>query len=347
MGGILTTGCEPPIPWIGGKTILLPVIKRIIPEGQNKFVDVFGGGGSVSLSGKYAPIQIYNDYNQHLTNFYTIIKSRCRDLVSAFAGAFGKDGKLVEEIEQRIFANIRDQFNACCLVFYRANTFEEFYDSILKLMNKAENIQDKQHVWMNSMLAWELYKRREKDPELFDALMFLILMKCSFSATGKSWACKGTNAETAIRLINEASRAFQYLAVVNRDCLDIIRIHDAITTIFYCDPPYYMAEKCYSGVPLFGDAMHRALHDALLKCKGKVILSYNECDFIDQLYCEEIWYKMRITRPHSMVLHNEAGATYDEFIIANFDIFELYNGDGQASFFDLTGTLTEEGRIII
>ena len=75
MGGILTTGCEPPIPWIGGKTILLPVIKRIIPEGQNKFVDVFGGGGSVSLSGKYAPIQIYNDYNQHLTNFYTIIKT--------------------------------------------------------------------------------------------------------------------------------------------------------------------------------------------------------------------------------------------------------------------------------
>ena len=167
MGGILTTGCEPPIPWIGGKTILLPVIKRIIPEGQNKFVDVFGGGGAVSLSGKYAPIQIYNDYNQHLTNFYTIIKTRCRG----------------------------------CLVFYRADTFEEFYDSILKMLNKAGSIQDKQHVWMNSMLAWELYKKREKDPELFDALMFLILMKCSFSATGKSWACKGTNAETAI--INE------------------------------------------------------------------------------------------------------------------------------------------------
>lgn len=58
MGGILTTGCEPPIPWIGGKTILLPVIKRIIPERKNKFLDVFGGGGSVSLSGKYAPLQI-------------------------------------------------------------------------------------------------------------------------------------------------------------------------------------------------------------------------------------------------------------------------------------------------
>lgn len=347
MGGIITTGCEPPIPWIGGKTILLPVIKRIIPEGQNKFVDVFGGGGSVSLSGKYALTQIYNDYNQHLTNFYTIIKTRCRDLVNAFAGAFGKDSKLIDEIEQRIFANIRDQFNACCLVFYKSDTFGDFYDSSLKMLNKAADIQDKQHTWMTVQRAWDIYRDKENDPELLDALMFLILMKCSFSATGKSWACKGINAETAIRLINEASRAFQYLAVDNRDCIDIIRLHDSPTTIFYCDPPYYMAEKCYSGVPLFGDAKHRALHDVLLECKGKVILSYNECDFIDQLYCEDIWYKMRITRPHSMVLHNEAGATYDEFIIANFDIFELYNGDGQASFFDLTGTLTEEGRIII
>ena len=347
MGGILTTGCEPPIPWIGGKTILLPVIKRIIPEGQNKFVDVFGGGGSVSLSGKYAPIQIYNDYNQHLTNFYTIIKTRCRNLVNAFAGAFGKDGKLVEEIEQRIFANIRDQFNACCLVFYRADTFEEFYDSILKMLNKAGSIQDKQHVWMNSMLAWELYKKREKDPDLFDALMFLILMKCSFSATGKSWACKGTNAETAIRLINEASRVLQHIAVDNRDCLDIIRLHDSPTTIFYCDPPYYMAEKCYSGVPLFGDMMHKALHDALLKCKAKVIISYNECDFIDELYSEDKWFIMRLDRPHSMLLHSNPGAVYHEVIIANFDIFEMYYGNGQLTLMDMSDTINEEGRIIL
>ncbi len=81
--------------------------------------------------------------------------------------------------------------------------------------------------------------------------------------------CKGTNAETAIRLINEASRVLQHIAVDNRDCLDIIRLHDSPTTIFYCDPPYYMAEKCYSGVPLFGDMMHKALHDALLKCKAR------------------------------------------------------------------------------
>ena len=80
MRGILTTGCEPPIPWIGGKTILLPVIKRIIPERKNKFLDVFGGGGSVSLSGKYAPLQIYNDYFQGSTHLYRYTMTTIRTL---------------------------------------------------------------------------------------------------------------------------------------------------------------------------------------------------------------------------------------------------------------------------
>ena len=92
MGGILTTGCEPPIPWIGGKTILLPVIKRIIPERKNKFLDVFGGGGSVSLSGKYAHLQIYNDYNPHLANFMRILKSRSEELIDKLTGAYNSDG---------------------------------------------------------------------------------------------------------------------------------------------------------------------------------------------------------------------------------------------------------------
>ena len=218
---------------------------------------------------------------------------------------------------------------------------------IVIMLNKAADIQDKQHTWMTVQKAWDIYRDKENDPELFDALMFLILMKCSFSATGKSWACKGTNAETAIRLINEASRAFMYITVDNRDCLDIIRLHDSPTTIFYNDPPYYMTEDMYSGVPLFGDKMHKALHDALLNCKAKVIISYNECEYINKLYSEDIWFIMRLDRPHSMVLHSDPGAVFHELIIANFNTFELYYGNGQLSLIDMSDTINEEGRIIL
>ena len=36
-------GCDPPIPWIGGKSVLIPVIRRIMPDYPKKYVEVFGG----------------------------------------------------------------------------------------------------------------------------------------------------------------------------------------------------------------------------------------------------------------------------------------------------------------
>ena len=347
MRGILTTGCEPPIPWIGGKTILLPVIKRIIPERKNKFLDVFGGGGSVSLSGKYAPLQIYNDYNPHLANFMRILKSRSEELIDKLTGAYKSDGTLNENFERTFFINSRDSFNACSNVFHKGDTWEKLFDANLKIQLKAASLAEKEHAWSIVLDAWRLYKERENDPELIDAVLFFYLMKCSYSATGTSWACKAVNRESMVRLINEASRMMQGITVENKDCIELIKLHDDPSTFVYCDPPYYMAEALYNGVPLFGDAKHIELHDTLLECKSDVLLSYNECPFIDELYSESKWYKMRLSRPHSMVLHRGSGAVYNEFLIANYDIYKLYNGDGQLTFLELFDDLNEEGRIIL
>lgn len=337
MSGNYYSGCEPPIPWIGGKTVLIPVIKRIIPEYPKKFVDVFGGGGSVSLSGRIAPIQIYNDYNPHLTNFMTVVKTRANDLINKLTGVYNSDGTLNENFERTFFINSRDCFNACCNVFHKGESWEKLFDANLKTQLKAASLAEKEHAWSIVLDAWRLYKERENDPELIDAVLFFYLMKCSYSATGTSWACKPVNYDSVVRLLNEASRMLQCITIENKDCIDLIRLHDAPGTFFYCDPPYYMAEGLYNGVPLFGDAKH----------ESKVLLSYNECDFIDALYSEDKWYKMRLSRPHNMVLRSGGGAVYNEFLIANYDIFELYNCDGQATFFDETETLNEKGRIIL
>ena len=347
MSDIIVKGCEPPIPWIGGKSVLLPVIKRIMPDSPKKFIDVFGGGGSVSLSGRYAPTQIYNDYNPHLANFMRIVKSRSDDLTDKLTGAYNSDGTLNEDFERTFFINSRDGFTACCNVFHKGESWEKLFDANLKIQLKAASLAEKEHAWSIVLDTWRLYKERQNDPELMDAVMFCILMKCSYSATGTSWACKPINRDGMVRLINDASRMLQGIIVENKDCIDLIKFHDAPGSFIYCDPPYYMAEALYNGVPLFGDDKHRQLHDTLFECESNVLLSYNECEFIDKLYSEDKWYKIRLSRPHSMVLHNGAGATYDEFLIANYDIFELYNCDGQMTLMDLPDTLTEEGRIIL
>ena len=58
-----------PIPWIGGKSQLKSKIIKSFPptESYNRFIDVFGGGGSILFAkGKHADLEIYNDANSDL-----------------------------------------------------------------------------------------------------------------------------------------------------------------------------------------------------------------------------------------------------------------------------------------
>ena len=103
------------------------------------------------------------------------------------------------------------------------------------------------------------------------------------------------------------------MVIENKDCVDLIRQYDREDAFFYCDPPYYDAEDCYAvGFPKEG---HQRLHDALLECQGFVMVSYNYCPFIVDLYKE--FYIFYTTRPNSM--SQKAGSEYEEIVITNYD----------------------------
>ena len=116
-------GCDPPIPWIGGKSVLIPIIRRIMPDYPKKYVEVFGGGGALTFSGKIAPIQIYNDFNQHLVNFMRVLKSRADELLNRLMGVYNSDGSFRENFLKEFFLNARDQFIIASKVFYHIEIF--------------------------------------------------------------------------------------------------------------------------------------------------------------------------------------------------------------------------------
>ena len=60
---------------------------------------------------------------------------------------------------------------------------------------------------------------------------------------------------------------------------------------------------------------HQRLHDVLLKCKGHVMVSYNCCPYILELYKE--FYIFRTVRPNNM--SQTAGSTYEELVMTNYD----------------------------
>lgn len=57
------------IAWIGGKSLLAKKIISEFPNSFDRYIEVFGGGGSVLFAkDKHADLEVYNDANSDLVN---------------------------------------------------------------------------------------------------------------------------------------------------------------------------------------------------------------------------------------------------------------------------------------
>ena len=66
------------IPWVGGKGKLLWIINKLMPDRYTRFIDVFGGSGTVTMCRpiQRGCIEVYNDFNSNLTNLFCCVKNR-------------------------------------------------------------------------------------------------------------------------------------------------------------------------------------------------------------------------------------------------------------------------------
>lgn len=60
-------------PWIGGKGYLVRDVIALLPP-HHTYVEPFGGAMSVLLNKRPAPVEVYNDINADLVNFFRILK---------------------------------------------------------------------------------------------------------------------------------------------------------------------------------------------------------------------------------------------------------------------------------
>lgn len=99
---------------MGGKGKLLWLINKLAPGRYARFVDVFGGSGTVTLDRplRRGCIEIYNDFNSNLTNLFCCVKGRTMALLLELGF---------------LPLNSRDDFN----VLYRFFSRQEFTDDYL------------------------------------------------------------------------------------------------------------------------------------------------------------------------------------------------------------------------
>ena len=286
-----------PVSWVGNKTSILHILYALFPVSYGRYIEPFGGSGAVLL-GKEKPdkFEVYNDFNHNLVNLF-----RCmRDRPLAFVRELGF-----------LNLNARDDF----VVIRRFFEKEEFDDRFLEDELEMTSIVLPP---IEAKEVRELYKASTGEYDLRRAVMFLKLLRYSYSSSGKSYACQPFSIRSLFELIQDLSKRLDNAVIENQDFEVLIKHYDRPDAFFYCDPPYYTSEYVYECGFTWDD--HMRLKETLSQTKGKWLVSYNDCAEIRELYKGYEFFDFK--RIHSMVQKYEAGKEFPELLIGNYDLYE-------------------------
>lgn len=191
------------IPWVGGKGKLLWIINKLMPDRYTRFIDVFGGSGTVTMC---RPIQrgcmeVYNDFNGNLTNLFCCVKNRPMALLAELGF---------------LPLNTRDDFN----VLYKFFSKGEFTDDYL------QEEMDLTEVYLkppDAEAIRALMLERAPRGSIRRAADFFKLIRYSFSGGAKSFGGKPCDIRRFFHLIWECSRRLANVIVENKDFEEVIR----------------------------------------------------------------------------------------------------------------------------
>lgn len=165
------------------------------------------------------------------------------------------------------------------------------------------------------------------------AAKFYQLIRYSYASSLDSFASQPHSIWGDFPLIDMASRRLQKVIIENQDFEVLIKHYDSPVSFFYCDPPYYATENYYKDVG-FTKKDHVRLRDTLIECKGKFLISYNDCAEIRELWDMPGIRIESISRLNNLLQRYKGGSMYDEVFISNYDTGEKINMNRQLSLLD-------------
>jgi len=156
------------------------------------------------------------------------------------------------------------------------------------------------------------------------AAWFYQLIRYSYASGLTSFGSQPHDIRSNFPLIEQAHRRLAKVVVEKKDFEKLIRQYDRPVSFFYCDPPYFETESYYKNVGEngFTEKDHIRLRDTLIGAQGKFLLSYNDCEFIRNLYDAPGIQIDAYTRINNIKQRYDNGAQFPEILIANYDMQE-------------------------
>ncbi len=288
------------IAWVGGKKALRKLIYTMFPVQFDRYIEVFGGGGWV-LFGKppnlKRKLEVYNDYNSNLANLFYCVKNR----TCAFLLELGF-----------LPINSRDEFSIIRTFLEKQEPDTTFLQEELTLAE--QNLSPPDYEEIRTILL-----ENAQMTDVKRAAAFFKLIRYSYGSGCTSFGCQPFDVRKCFDAIWQASHRLSETVIENKDFEALIRQYDRDSAFFYCDPPYYETEGHYEVV--FRKEDHMRLRDTLKACRGKWMVSYNDCDFIRELY--DGYYITAVIRLNNLAQRYEGGCEFPEVIITNYDPKEM------------------------
>ena len=174
------------IPWVGGKGKLLWIINKMAPERYSRFIDVFGGSGTVTMNRptRKGCMEVYNDFNGNLTNLFCCVKNRTLALLSELGF---------------LPLNTRDDFNVLYKFFSRGEFTDDYLQEEMNLTEVYLKPPDAEAIRA-------LMLERTPRGDIRRAADYFKLVRYSFSGSAKSFGGKPCDIRRFFHLIWECSR---------------------------------------------------------------------------------------------------------------------------------------------
>lgn len=294
---------RPVLQWFGGKWVLRNWILDHLPP-HAVYVEPFGGAASVLLAKSPAPVEVYNDLDGDLVNFFRVLQN----------------AKQAAQLCQRLRLTLysRAELATACAVLRDAGTSPD------------------DRAWAFFVASWQGFGGGHPMRQSAGRWGRTRTSTAGQAQTVSKWL-------GAVDQIPIVIARFRCVQIECRDALAVLRDWDGPDTCFYCDPPYPLGtrkgEKNYAVEP--DHDFHRVLVERLMELRGAALVSTYRSPLYDPLL-EAGWRMYLREADCSASRAGRTRQVYDHARVSNRRTEALYvkpTGQGQL---ELTATPIRE-----
>lgn len=315
-GGKQLSASTSPLPYTGNKSCIVNTLLTVMPK-HTVYIEPCMGSAETFFRKPRAEKEILNDYNGDLVNLFRTIQSSEKLCFLL--------GRLFLSVNsEQIFRFNKEQLRAI------PNVLDDVWDTTKYI----------------EALTWK---------EVLDAAAFFENQVYSFSSTGQTFGIARRDMFMRLTRLTSAYARLRDAIILHRDYKDVISYAACPNSFIFLDPPYKSTEGMYQKANFDSD-QHAVLFDFMASVdrkfggEAKFLITYNNAPYIQDLANEKGFETFVQPRLHSMRQSKEAGATFDELLIANYDLEKqaeenklyLHQKHSQLTLFDFKCDYMEE-----